>query len=156
MEQNKTNDESNGICDPTEQDNLNEEEDSSNALAQANGRGPSVSNSAIEGKGFSKSSLSKPVRTKTLPLKKIESSEILCEPECEKGSVELGKECFQWMISPRKVHKFMSHSWEKKPLYIQRETRDYYKNVFSCKAFDKILRNSEKPLIFGKVNIVLL
>ena len=78
-----------------------------------------------------------------------ESSDLIVN---EKGSIELGKECLQWMISPCKAKPFMLRYWEKQPLYIQRQTKDYYKHIFSCKAFDELLRNSDRPMIFGKVN----
>jgi hypothetical protein len=69
----------------------------------------------------------------------------------EKGSITLGKECFQWIISPWTTETFMAKYWEKKPLYIPREDQNVYKHVFSCKSFDELLRNSDKPIIFGKV-----
>ena len=69
----------------------------------------------------------------------------------EKGSIALGEECFQWIISPWTTKKFMAKYWEKKPLYIQREDPNVYKHVFSCKNFDELMRNSDKPMNFGKV-----
>ena len=72
--------------------------------------------------------------------------------ENENGSVDVGKECLEWVISPWNIKTFISKYWEKQPLYIRREDKSFYKHVFSCKAFDELLRNSDKPMIFGKVN----
>ena len=116
--------------------------------------GSSSSSAATEDKKHRKNTLNKAQKTPRLPLKKIDQGS-MCGTECQKGSVELGKECLQWMISPTKLQTFITQSWEKQPLYIKRETKDYYKHLFSCKSFDTLLRNSEKPLVFGKVNILL-
>ena len=44
------------------------------------------------------------------------------------------------MIAPVGVDSFFDKSWEKRPLHIKRGKPEYYKNVFSTKAFDGILR----------------
>ena len=72
----------------------------------------------------------------------------------EDGSKKRGEESLQWMINPMKIKKFMTKYWENQPLYIDRKDKSYYKNVFSCKAFDEILRKPDKPIIFGKVILV--
>ena len=46
----------------------------------------------------------------------------------------------EWMIAPVGVDSFFDKSWEKRPLHIKRGKPEYYKNVFSTKAFDTILR----------------
>ena len=48
----------------------------------------------------------------------------------------------------------MTKHWENQPLYIARKDKNYYKNVFSCKAFDEILRKPDKPIIYGKVILI--
>ena len=89
---------------------------------------------------------------KASPSKKLKCNKIIeTLIDNEKGSIELAEECFAWMISPMKVKSFMRKYWEQKPLYIQREDNAFYKHIFSCKAFDELLRNSDKPMIFGKV-----
>ena len=72
----------------------------------------------------------------------------------ENGSKERGEESLQWMINPMKIKRFMTKHWENQPLYIARKDKNYYKNVFSCKAFDEILRKPDKPIIYGKVKLV--
>ena len=72
----------------------------------------------------------------------------------EDGSKKRGEESLQWMINPMKIKRFMTKHWENQPLYIARKDKNYYKNVFSCKAFDEILRKPDKPIIFGKVILV--
>lgn len=49
-------------------------------------------------------------------------------------------EAFKWMIYPIKTNIFFKKHWEKEPLYIHREKKDYYKGVFSTADLDKILR----------------
>lgn len=53
-----------------------------------------------------------------------------------------------WMISPVRVNQFFSDSWEKRPLHIKRGQPKYYKEIFSTKAFDGILK--EKHVVYGK------
>ena len=72
----------------------------------------------------------------------------------EDGSKKRGEESLQWMINPMTIKRFMTKHWENQPLYIARKDKNYYKNVFSCKAFDEILRKPDKPIIFGKVILV--
>ena len=74
--------------------------------------------------------------------------------EKKDGSKKRGEESLQWMINPMKIKRFMTKHWENQPLYIARKDKNYYKNVFSCKAFDEILRKPDKPIIFGKVIFV--
>ena len=74
--------------------------------------------------------------------------------ENHKSSIAIGEESLKWMISPNKTKKFINQYFEKNVLHIQRNDKDYYKSIFSCKAFDKLLRNSDKPLIYGKVRII--
>ena len=73
----------------------------------------------------------------------------------EDGSKKRGEESLQWMINPMKIKRFMTKHWENQPLYIARKDKNYYKNVFSCKAFDEILRKPDKPIIYGKVILFL-
>ena len=72
--------------------------------------------------------------------------------ECQKSSAAVGEESLKWMISPHKTKKFLNQNFEKNILHIKRDDKNYYRNIFSCKSFDKLLRNSDKPLIFGKVS----
>lgn len=64
------------------------------------------------------------------------------------GSVSEGRKCFEWMINPCKSEQFFRETFEKRPLHIKRVQSNYYKNVFSTKAFDDMLR--EKVVLFGK------
>ena len=73
--------------------------------------------------------------------------------ECQKSSTAVGEESLKWIISPHKTKKFLNQYFENNVLHIKRDDKNYYKNIFSCKALDKLLRNSDKPMIFGKVSI---
>lgn len=55
------------------------------------------------------------------------------------------------IISPVKPKDFFNTYWEKKPLLIKRPNRDYYKSWFSCKEFDRILKNVNLFLKFLKL-----
>lgn len=54
----------------------------------------------------------------------------------------LGLKTFQWLIHPYSVETFFNEIWEKKPLLCKRKNESYYKGLFSCKEFDKILKNN--------------
>ncbi|XP_022235071.1 ribosomal oxygenase 1-like isoform X2 [Limulus polyphemus] len=64
------------------------------------------------------------------------------------NSASEGKKCFEWVIQPVKPSKFFGELWEKKPLLVKRHNQDYFKNLFSSKDLDRILR--EKHLQFSK------
>ena len=99
----------------------------------------------------SENALKTNTRNKILPSKKLQGNKRIDATGNEKGSIYLGQECLEWLISPWNIKTFMDKYWEMEPLYIRREN-DFNKHVFSCKAFDELLRNSDKPMIFGKVN----
>ena len=46
-------------------------------------------------------------------------------------SAETARALFEWMIHPITVQDFYENYWEKKPLLIQRDDRDYYDGWFS-------------------------
>ncbi|CAL4139169.1 unnamed protein product, partial [Meganyctiphanes norvegica] len=60
--------------------------------------------------------------------------------ENNSDSLQQSSEAFKWMTHPIKVNRFFKKHWEKEPLYINRENKDYYKGVFSTADLDKILR----------------
>lgn len=64
------------------------------------------------------------------------------------GSLNEGRHCFEWMISPCKVDLFFGDTFEKRPLHIKRGQPNYYKHLLSTKDFDDMLRN--QTIIFGK------
>ena len=66
----------------------------------------------------------------------------------EVGSVELGRQYLEWMISPVETEHFLSDSWEKRPLHIKRGDAKYYRGLFSTKELDSILR--EQQVLYGK------
>ncbi|TRY71937.1 hypothetical protein TCAL_11489 [Tigriopus californicus] len=66
----------------------------------------------------------------------------------EKGSLELGRETLAWIIHPVEVDQFFEDSWENRPVHIKRGQSKYYKDIFSTKVFDNILR--DKHVTFGK------
>ena len=66
----------------------------------------------------------------------------------EIGSVELGKKYLEWIISPVPTEQFFADSWEQRPLHIHRRDAKYYKDLFSTKELDRILRNQH--VLYGK------
>jgi len=71
------------------------------------------------------------------------------EPDVdEPSSLEKGDSALEWIISPTTIEDFYKHYWEKKPLHIKRSERQYYKDIFSTKGLEKIVR--EKTVLYGK------
>ena len=70
----------------------------------------------------------------------VVDEEMVLKKKKKDGSVEDGKKSFAWMIHPEKVEKFFAETFEKRPLHIKRKNQ-YYKHIFSTKAFDEILRH---------------
>ena len=66
----------------------------------------------------------------------------------ETGSVELGKKYLEWIISPVTTEQFFADSWEQRPLHIHRGDAKYYKELFSTKELDGILR--DQHVLYGK------
>ena len=66
----------------------------------------------------------------------------------EVGSVELGRKYLEWVISPVSAEQFFTDSWEQRPLHIKRRDPKYYKDLFSTKELDRILR--DQHVIYGK------
>lgn len=66
----------------------------------------------------------------------------------ELNSVDIGKELFEWIIKPMKENNFMSDYWEKQPLVVTRDQKDYYTTLLSTPIMDKMLRDN--VLYFGK------
>ena len=66
----------------------------------------------------------------------------------ETGSVELGKKYLEWIISPVTTEQFFADSWEQRPLHIHRGDPKYYKDLFSTKELDRILR--DQHVLYGK------
>ncbi|XP_072543284.1 ribosomal oxygenase 1 isoform X2 [Salminus brasiliensis] len=57
------------------------------------------------------------------------------------NSRERANRLFQWLIHPSPAKTFFRDYWEKKPLLIRRQNREYYQGLFSTAEFDNILRN---------------
>lgn len=66
----------------------------------------------------------------------------------ESNSVDTGKELFEWIIKPMTEKQFMNDYWEKQPLFVTRNTKDYYAALLSTPIIDKMLRDN--VLYFGK------
>ncbi|XP_028295391.1 ribosomal oxygenase 1 isoform X2 [Gouania willdenowi] len=56
------------------------------------------------------------------------------------NSMERAKRLFEWLIRPIPAQTFFRDTWEKKPIFVQRNKPDYYKGLFSTAEFDRILR----------------
>ncbi|XP_069017829.1 ribosomal oxygenase 1 isoform X2 [Embiotoca jacksoni] len=59
------------------------------------------------------------------------------------NSRERASKLFQWIINPIPAKAFLKDTWEKKPIFVQRQNPDYYKGLFSTAEFDRILREEE-------------
>eukprot|EP00088_Acartia_fossae_P035081 TRINITY_DN3609_c0_g1_i10.p1 TRINITY_DN3609_c0_g1~~TRINITY_DN3609_c0_g1_i10.p1 ORF type:complete len:524 (-),score=84.78 TRINITY_DN3609_c0_g1_i10:327-1862(-) len=68
--------------------------------------------------------------------------------DSEPGSIEKGDSAMEWIIHPTPLQDFYKNYFEKKPLHIKREERQYYKDVFSTKALEKAIR--EQRVLYGK------
>ena len=66
----------------------------------------------------------------------------------EIGSVEVGKKYLEWIINPVTTEQFFADSWEQRPLHIHRKDAKYYKDLFSTKELDRILR--DQHVLYGK------
>jgi len=66
----------------------------------------------------------------------------------EPGSLEKADSALEWVIGPTTLQEFYSSYWEKKPLHIKRSDPQYYKDVFSTKGLEKIVR--EQRVLYGK------
>lgn len=58
-------------------------------------------------------------------------------------SIKAGENVFSWMMSPVSVEEFFSAVWEKKPLHIARNKKDFFRDVCSLKDFDSALKQHE-------------
>ncbi|XP_056150550.1 ribosomal oxygenase 1 [Lampris incognitus] len=59
------------------------------------------------------------------------------------NSRERASKMFQWLIHPIPSKTFFRDTWEKKPILVKRQNRDYYKGLFSTAVFDQILRQDD-------------
>jgi len=75
-------------------------------------------------------------------------SELEGPEEEEPGSFEKGDAALEWLVNPTSLKDFYSSYWEKKPLHIKRTDGQYYKDVFSTKGMEKIIR--EQRVLYGK------
>ncbi|XP_013875429.1 ribosomal oxygenase 1 [Austrofundulus limnaeus] len=57
------------------------------------------------------------------------------------------RKLFQWLIRPIPIEEFFKGTWEKKPVFVQRNNPNYYKGLFSTAEFDRILR--EETVQYG-------
>ncbi|XP_061603020.1 ribosomal oxygenase 1 [Cololabis saira] len=71
----------------------------------------------------------------------------LAELATVNNSRDRASKLFQWLISPIPAKPFFRDTWEKKPIFVQRNDPNYYKGLFSTEEFDRILR--EEDVQFG-------
>ncbi|XP_058116950.1 bifunctional lysine-specific demethylase and histidyl-hydroxylase NO66 [Anopheles coustani] len=60
----------------------------------------------------------------------------------ELDSVTIGRHTFGWLIGPITVEEFMGSYWERKPLLVQRNDRQYYAGLLSRAMIDEMLRTN--------------
>lgn len=53
------------------------------------------------------------------------------------------QQCLQWLISPYTSEDFQNNCWEKKPLLLKRNQRDYYSHLFSTEEFERIMKTHD-------------
>lgn len=55
----------------------------------------------------------------------------------------LGESCLKWLINPYTSDDFKQHCWEKAPLFLKRNQKDYYGELFSTKEMENIIKNND-------------
>lgn len=55
----------------------------------------------------------------------------------------LAENCLRWLINPYSVDDFKKHCWEKSPLYLKRNQKDYYGELFSTTQLENIIKNND-------------
>lgn len=55
----------------------------------------------------------------------------------------LGESCLKWLINPYTADDFKAHCWEKAPLFLKRNQKDYYGDLFSTKEMENIIKNND-------------
>lgn len=58
------------------------------------------------------------------------------------GSIEEGRRLFDILLRPLQGSTFMEKYWEKQPLRVDRKCPDFYKDLLSSEAIDKMLRQN--------------
>lgn len=48
----------------------------------------------------------------------------------------------QWLLCPMHVETFLEQNWENTPMYVKRDTPDYYKSLVSTPLLDEVLRKN--------------
>ncbi|XP_015787900.1 ribosomal oxygenase 1 [Tetranychus urticae] len=89
-----------------------------------------------------------PIRIQKEPDEDAKSTRSFSIPPFLTDSREQAKKCFQWLINPYDVDRFMSVNWEKEPLLLKRNKPNYYHGVYSTADLDRALR--ERHLQFTK------
>ena len=56
-------------------------------------------------------------------------------------STSCGAKCFEWLVSPHSVDTFTESFWEKKPLVIKRDMREYFSGLISRRTIENYLKN---------------
>eukprot|EP00088_Acartia_fossae_P053775 TRINITY_DN6138_c0_g1_i1.p1 TRINITY_DN6138_c0_g1~~TRINITY_DN6138_c0_g1_i1.p1 ORF type:complete len:508 (+),score=61.53 TRINITY_DN6138_c0_g1_i1:35-1558(+) len=101
--------------------------------------------SAISNGDVKKRRLSEDIVPNGVP---VNLDELMNEVVDEPGSIEKGDSALEWIIGPTTPQDFYEKYWEKKPLHVKRTDKQYYKDVFSTKGLEKILR--EQRVLYGK------
>lgn len=55
----------------------------------------------------------------------------------------LGENCLKWLINPYTPDDFKKHCWERAPLFLKRNQKDYYGELFSTKELENIVKNND-------------
>uniref|UniRef100_A0A1A7YXB5 Bifunctional lysine-specific demethylase and histidyl-hydroxylase n=2 Tax=Iconisemion striatum TaxID=60296 RepID=A0A1A7YXB5_9TELE len=68
---------------------------------------------------------------------------VLTELTKVNNSRERARKLLQWLMRPIPTKNFFRETWEKKPVFVQRNNPDYYKGLFSTTELDRILREED-------------
>lgn len=56
-------------------------------------------------------------------------------------STSCGEKCFSWLISPTEIGAFVSSVWEKRPIVVSRDKREYFAGLISRRTVENYLKN---------------
>ena len=55
----------------------------------------------------------------------------------------LGENCIKWLINPYTLDDFKKHCWERAPLFLKRNQKDFYGDLFSTRELENIIKNHD-------------
>lgn len=118
-------------------------------LIHQNGNTSKVHETPKKTKGSSKVANQLPITIfKSSPKSPSHLASHIKQPIVINDSIKEGEKLFSWLVNPVGLSKFMSSTWEKSPVLIDRKCPTYYGDLLSTAAIDKMLRDHRVE--FGK------